>query len=80
MASVSKQFMAMSVLLLERDRTLRLDDSVRKYIPELPSYADEITLRHLVHHTSGVRDYLTLGGLAGYSPDHVWTERSARRS
>ncbi len=80
MASVSKQFMALTMLLLERDGTLRLDESVRKYIPELPSYADEITLRHLLHHTSGVRDYLTLGSLAGYSSDHVWTEQGALRT
>ncbi|MBA2306406.1 MAG: beta-lactamase family protein [Acidobacteria bacterium] len=79
MASVSKQFMALSMLLLERDGRLRLDDGVRKYIPELPSYADDITLRHLLHHTSGVRDYLTLGSLAGYSSDYVWTERGALR-
>jgi CubicO group peptidase (beta-lactamase class C family) len=71
--------MALSTLLLERQGKLSLDDSVRKYIPELPSYADDITLRHLLHHTSGLRDYLTLGSLAGYSPDHVWTERSALR-
>ncbi len=79
MASVSKQFMALSILLLERDGKLRLDESVRQYVPELPSYADDITLRHLLHHTSGVRDYLTLGSLAGYSTDHVWTERGALR-
>lgn len=79
MASVSKQFMALSILLLEREGKLHLDDSVRKYIPELPSYADDITLRHLLHHTSGVRDYLMLGSLAGYSSGYVWTERAALR-
>ncbi len=79
MASVSKQFTALAVLLLERDGKLRLDESVRRYVPELPSYADDITLRRLLHHTSGLRDYLTLGFLAGYSPDYVWTERAALR-
>jgi CubicO group peptidase (beta-lactamase class C family) len=79
MASVSKQFTALAVLLLEKDGKVRLDESVRKHIPELPSYADEITLRHLLHHTSGLRDYLTLGVLAGYPPDHVWTERAFLR-
>ena len=79
MASVSKQFTALAVLLLDRDGKLRLDESVRRYIAELPTYADEITLRHLLHHTSGLRDYLTLGFLAGYAPDHVWTERAALR-
>lgn len=79
MASVSKQFMAFAILLLAEQRRLNLDDSVRKYIPELPAYADAITIRHLLHHTSGLRDYLALGSLAGYSLDHVWTDRAARR-
>ncbi len=77
MGSVSKQFMALSVLLLEKQGKLSLDDSIRKTVPELPDYFAPVTLRQLLHHTSGVRDYLTLGFLAGYSQDHVWTERAA---
>ncbi|MEO7966328.1 MAG: serine hydrolase domain-containing protein [Gemmatimonadaceae bacterium] len=57
MASVSKQFTALAVLLLERDGKLSLEDDVRKWIPELPNYGAVIRLRHLVHHTSGIRDY-----------------------
>jgi CubicO group peptidase (beta-lactamase class C family) len=76
MASVSKQFAALSILLLERDGKLRLDDRVRSYVPELPEYAAEITIRQLLHHTSGLRDYLTLSSLAGNPPDYVITERA----
>jgi CubicO group peptidase (beta-lactamase class C family) len=75
MASVSKQFTALSILLLERDGKLRLEDRVRTYLPELPDYAAGITIRHLLHHTSGLRDYLALSGLAGNPPDQVITER-----
>ena len=76
MASVSKQFAALAILLLERDEKLRLEDPVRTYIPELPDYAAGITVQHLLHHTSGLRDYLTLSSLAGHPPDYVITERS----
>ncbi|MBO7942273.1 beta-lactamase family protein, partial [Streptomyces sp. S9] len=58
--STSKQFTAAAVLLLERDGKLSLDDDVRKYVPELPDYGQTITLRHLLQHTSGLRDYLVL--------------------
>jgi CubicO group peptidase (beta-lactamase class C family) len=59
MASVSKQFAALAILLLEQDGKLRLEDGVRTYVPELPAHADAITIRQLLHHTSGLRDYLT---------------------
>jgi CubicO group peptidase (beta-lactamase class C family) len=75
MASVSKQFTALSILLLERDGKLQLEDRIRTYLPELPDYAAAITIRQLLHHTSGLRDYLTLSGLAGNPPDQVITER-----
>lgn len=65
--STSKQFTAASILLLEQEGKLSLDDPVRKWIPELPDYGKPLTIRHLVHHTSGVRDYLDLAGLAGNS-------------
>src|SRR5215204_2377609 len=63
--STSKQFTAASVILLAQQGKLSLDDDVRRFIPELPRYQKPITIRHLLHHTSGVRDYiglLTLGG------------------
>jgi CubicO group peptidase (beta-lactamase class C family) len=56
-ASVSKQFTAMSLLLLEQDGALSLDDDIRKYIPDMPDYGRPISIRHLVQHSSGIRDY-----------------------
>jgi CubicO group peptidase (beta-lactamase class C family) len=65
LGSVSKQFVAASIVLLEQEGKVSLDDDIRKYVPELPDYGTPITIRHLVHHTSGIRDYLELMGLAG---------------
>lgn len=55
-ASVSKQFTATAVMLLEREGKLSLDDNIRKYLPEVPDYGTPITIRHLLTHTSGLRD------------------------
>ncbi len=63
--SVSKQFVTMSIALLAKEGKLSLDDDIRKFVPELPDYGSPITVRHLIHHTSGLRDYLTLLGIAG---------------
>ncbi|MGO9991842.1 MAG: serine hydrolase domain-containing protein [Steroidobacteraceae bacterium] len=63
--SVSKQFTAMSVLLLAQDGKLSLDDDIHKFIPELPSYEKVMTLRALLHHLSGLRSYTDLLDLAG---------------
>ena len=72
-ASMSKQFTAASILLLAQQGKLSLDDDVHKYIPELPDFGERITLRHLMHHTSGLRDQWALLGLAGwrYSQDLI---------
>lgn len=59
-ASIAKQFTALSIILLVRRGELSLDDSVRDHIPELPEYAAPVTLRHLLHHTSGLRDNVAL--------------------
>ena len=75
--STSKQFTAMSVMLLARDGKLSLDDDVRKYIPELPNYGKTITIRHILTHTSGIRDYLTLWGLAGVDDADLTTDDDA---
>lgn len=55
-ASMAKQFITFGILLLEGDGKLSLDDPVQKHLPELPDYGAPVTLRHLVHHTSGLRD------------------------
>lgn len=65
--SVSKQFTAAVVLQMAREGQLSLDDDIRSYVPELPDYGHTISLRHLLHHTSGLRDYADLMGLAGYA-------------
>jgi CubicO group peptidase (beta-lactamase class C family) len=67
--SCSKQFTATSIVMLVRDGKVSLDDNIRKYIPELPDYGTPITVRHLLHHTSGLRDYNALLELAGFRGD-----------
>lgn len=64
-ASLSKQFTAISVALLARDRKLSLDDDIRKYLPEMPQYSAPVTIRQLIYHTSGIREYSHLMQLAG---------------
>jgi len=64
-ASNSKQFTAMCIVLLARQKFLDLDDELQKYIPEIPQYSQPITIRHLSVHTSGLRDYLMLMFFAG---------------
>ena len=71
--SVSKQFTAMCILLLEQDGKLSLDDDVRAYFPEMPEYEHPITIRHLLHHTSGIRDIETLIPLAGWHYTNYYT-------
>ena len=69
--SVTKQFTAASIVLLSLDGALSLDDDIRDHLPELPDYEHPITIRHLLHHTSGIRDYLNLMALGGrefYAP------------
>jgi CubicO group peptidase (beta-lactamase class C family) len=63
--SVAKQFTAASLVLLQQDGKLSLDDPVRKYIPELPDYGSPLTIRHLLNHTSGLRDWGTVMSLTG---------------
>jgi len=64
--SVSKQFTAASILLLEQQGKLSLSDDVHKYIPELPDYGTPITLRQMMNHTSGLRDWGTVVSLTGW--------------
>jgi CubicO group peptidase (beta-lactamase class C family) len=63
--SVAKQFTAAAVLLLAHEGKLSLDDQVRRYIPELPNYGPSLTIRHLLNHTSGLRDWGSLVAIAG---------------
>jgi CubicO group peptidase (beta-lactamase class C family) len=72
-ASVSKQFTALAVLLLAQEGKLALDDKVRDYVPELHEFDHPITIRQLIHHTSGLRDQWELLLLAGWRMDDVIT-------
>jgi CubicO group peptidase (beta-lactamase class C family) len=63
--SVAKQFTAAALVLLQQDGKLSIDDPVRKYIPELPDYNSPLTIRHLLNHTSGIRDWGTVLSLTG---------------
>jgi len=72
-ASVSKQFTAFSILLLANDGKLSLNDDIRKYIPEMPDFGKTITLKQLIHHTSGLRDQWNILAIAGWRLDDVIT-------
>ncbi len=67
LASVSKQFAAASILLLAHDGKLALDDDIRRYLPEIPDYGHVITIDHLLHQTSGLRDFTALRWMMGSS-------------
>jgi CubicO group peptidase (beta-lactamase class C family) len=75
--STSKQFTAASILLLEKQGKLSINDDIRKYLPEIPDYGQKITILNLLNHTSGLRDYLTLMELAGINIDGVTTDEDA---
>lgn len=72
--STSKQFTALCILILARRGMLSLDDPIQKFLPEMPEYEQPITVRHLVHHTSGIRDYLTLMALANMPFENDYQE------
>src|SRR5215471_11291454 len=75
--STSKQFTAFSIHLLARDGKLSLDDDIRKWIPEVPSYGKTVTIRNLLHHTSGLRDYIEAMALQGTQEEDWTTEADA---
>jgi CubicO group peptidase (beta-lactamase class C family) len=64
--SVSKQFTAAAIALLAQDGKLSLDDPIRKYLPELPPVDQPITIRHMLHHISGLRDWGTVAAASGW--------------
>lgn len=73
-ASVSKQFTCFSILLLEKQGKLSINDDIRKYIPEVPDFGKVITLNHLMHHMSGLRDQWELLVMAGWRLDDIITK------
>lgn len=70
--SVSKQFTAMGIIVLQQKGLLDFEDDIRKYIPELPDFKEKITISHLLHHTSGLRSMHSMLELAG------WREEDSR--
>jgi CubicO group peptidase (beta-lactamase class C family) len=77
--SVSKQFTAFAAALAIKQGKLAYEDAIRKYLPELPAYADAIRVRHLLHHTSGLRDYNALLAMAGRRDEDAWDNRAVLR-
>jgi CubicO group peptidase (beta-lactamase class C family) len=75
--SDSKQFTAASIALLSLQGKLSLDDDVRKYFPELPDYGTPITIRHLIHHMSGIRDIYSLMSMRGDKLEDVFSDSAA---
>ncbi|MVM29026.1 serine hydrolase [Spirosoma sp. HMF4905] len=73
-ASVSKQFTAYAIVLLAQEGKLSLDDDIHKYLPEVPDFGKTITIRHLIHHISGMRDQWNLLTMAGWQMDDVITK------
>lgn len=75
--SVSKEITAMAMLLLVQDGKISLEDDIRKYVPELPDYGNTITLRNMLNHTSGLRNYDDLFDLVGIPEADLTTDRDA---
>lgn len=78
-ASVSKQFTAMGIVLLELQGKLSMDDPVSKHLPDLPEIANKVTIRHMLHHTSGFRSLHALLGMAGWRGDDMRTNEDLYR-
>jgi CubicO group peptidase (beta-lactamase class C family) len=73
--STSKQFSAFAIQLLAREGKLSLGDDIRKWVPEIPSYGKTVTIRHLLHHTGGLRDYIELMSLQGMMSEDLSTDQ-----
>ena len=71
--STGKQFTAFSIQLLAHDGKLSLDDDIRKWLPEIPDYGRTVTIRNLLHHTGGLRDYIVLFDLQGVVEEDLTT-------
>ncbi len=72
--SIAKQFTAMCFILLAQQGKVSIDDDIRKYVPEVPDFGQTITIRHLLYHTSGLRDQWHLFAMAGWRESDVKTQ------
>ena len=77
--SVSKQFTAMGIVLLQEKGLLSIDDDIRKHLPDMPDFGHTITIRHMLHHTSGMRSLHAMLGLAGWRDDDSRTNEDLYR-
>ncbi|MDC6365569.1 MULTISPECIES: serine hydrolase [Flavobacteriaceae] len=77
--SVSKQFTAMGIVRLEEQGKLSFDDDIHTYVPELPNFGETITIRQMLHHTSGLRSLHALFALAGWRRDDSRTNADLDR-
>jgi CubicO group peptidase (beta-lactamase class C family) len=77
--SVSKQFTAMGIVLLHEKGLLSVDDDIRKHLPYMPDFGSPITIRHMLHHTSGMRSLHAMLGLAGWRSDDSRTNEDLNR-
>ncbi len=78
-ASVSKQFAGFAISTLIQEGKIALDDDIRKYLPEVPDFGKTITIKHLVHHTSGLRDWPQTLNVAGWRWDEVFSFQDIMR-
>jgi CubicO group peptidase (beta-lactamase class C family) len=77
--SISKQFTAMGIVLLHQKGLLSVDDDIRKHLPDMPDFGHTITIRHMLHHTSGMRSLHAMLGLAGWRNDDSRTNEDLYR-
>lgn len=73
--STSKQFTAACIVMLANQGKLNLDDTLNKFFPEFPDYSKKITVKNLLNHTSGIRDYLMISYLKGFSDDTYYQDK-----
>ncbi|MFD2561463.1 serine hydrolase domain-containing protein [Aquimarina rubra] len=78
-ASTSKQFTAACIVLLSQQGKLSLGDKLIKFFPDFPAYANNITIQHLLNHTSGIRDYLSLASLSGLEDEDHYTDKTVMK-
>jgi CubicO group peptidase (beta-lactamase class C family) len=77
MCSLSKQFTGYAITLLVSKGKVKLDDDIHVYLPWMPDFGKKVTVSHLLHHTSGIRDDIDLAAIAGLSLDGILTQTGA---
>jgi CubicO group peptidase (beta-lactamase class C family) len=76
LASIAKQFTASAIWALVNEDKISLEDDIRTYIPEFPKYQDVVQIKHLLNHTSGIRNYHTLMYLSGFNYDTTYYDNN----